>query len=274
VIATEPAARALALLVGDAAQPFGWRKRLAEVAFGGRDGALSQFETEVWAGAPHRFQVALARGLAAETPRAAQLVFAMRDGKAPTGLLQDRALRERMRRLEHSEARQALEALEASLPDEDAAAQQLLEQRRAAFARAKPSPERGREVFALACAVCHKIGSEGGTVGPQLTGIGTRGAERLSEDILVPNRNLDHAFFTTVLELSDGESVSGLFRREEGESIVLATAAGTEFSVPKADVVERRETRVSIMPSNFGEALSEEQFADLLGFLLEQKGTN
>jgi putative heme-binding domain-containing protein len=83
---------------------------------------------------------------------------------------------------------------------------------------------------------------------------------------------VDHAFWTTVLELADGDTLTGLFRREEGELLVLANAAGTEFQVPKADIVERRESALSIMPSNYGEALTEGQFRDLLGYLLDLKG--
>ncbi|MBL9129158.1 MAG: hypothetical protein JNL97_16025, partial [Verrucomicrobiales bacterium] len=106
-----------------------------------------------------------------------------------------------------------------------------------------------------------------------LTGIGTRGEERLLEDILAPNRNVDRAFWTTSLALRDGESVSGLFRREEGELLVLANAAGTEVSVRKREVSERKELNTSIMPSNFGEALPAEDFVHVLAYLLAQRGS-
>ena len=67
------------------------------------------------------------------------------------------------------------------------------------------------------------------------------------------------------------EGGRGLFRREEGAVLVLANTAGQEFTVPKADVKERRESTTSLMPANFGEALTVEQFCNLLGFLIEQR---
>ena len=45
-----------------------------------------------------------------------------------------------------------------------------------------------------------------------------------------------------------------------------------EISVPKANVAERRESGTSLMPENFGELLTQEQFDDLVAFLLS-KGT-
>lgn len=119
--------------------------------------------------------------------------------------------------------------------------------------------------------MCHQLDGKGGLVGPQLTGIGNRGVERLCEDILDPNRNVDHAFATTMLTLKDGEAMSGLFRREEGELLVLANAAGQEFTVPKKDVQERAESKLSLMPDNFGEGIPEADFNHLLAFLLGKR---
>jgi putative heme-binding domain-containing protein len=62
--------------------------------------------------------------------------------------------------------------------------------------------------------------------------------------------------------------ISGLLRREEGETIVLADSTGKEISVQKKQVSERRQSDTSLMPENFGELLSPEEFNDLMAFLL------
>ena len=59
-----------------------------------------------------------------------------------------------------------------------------------------------------------------------------------------------------------------MFRREEGEAIVLADGAGKEVSIPKKDIVERRASTTSLMPENFGEIISPADFDDLMAFLL------
>jgi putative heme-binding domain-containing protein len=204
----------------------------------------------------------------------ARLVEEMTQGRAPVGVLQDRALRQRLLQAADVRTRSILEQLLSALPDEDVAIRRLLAERIAGFAAAPRDLAHGREVFVAACAACHQVDGEGGLVGPQLVGIGTRGLERLCEDILAPNLNVDHAFWTTELTTRDGETLTGLFRREEGDLLVLANSGGVEFSVPKAEVTERRESTLSLMPSNFAEALSPSEFNDLLAFLLDQRGTD
>jgi putative heme-binding domain-containing protein len=109
-------------------------------------------------------------------------------------------------------------------------------------------------------------------VGPQLTGVGNRGLDRLCEDVLDPNRNVDRAFRQTLFTLKNGDVVGGLFRREEGELIIAADATGKEFSIKRSDVQERKESETSLMPDNFGEAIPSSQFNHLMAYLLSQSG--
>ena len=170
-----------------------------------------------------------------------------------------------------TETRERIKVLQAALPEVDASLQGLIDQRRRDFAGATPDQAQGEQLFTQLCAVCHQLGGKGTLVGPQLDGIGNRGLERLCEDVLDPNRNVDHAFATTTLVLKSGDTESGLFRREEGAVLVLANSAGKEFTVAKAEVTGRRETTTSLMPTNFGEALTVEQFSNLLAYLLGQR---
>src|SRR4029079_15607887 len=115
----------------------------------------------------------------------------------------------------------------------------LLDSRRAGFAAPKPDAALGAKSFEKNCAICHQIANQGARLGPQLDGIGVRGLDRLLEDILDPNRNVDQAFRLTTLSLARGQVVSGLLLREEGEVLVLADAQRKEVRVPRAEVEER-----------------------------------
>ena len=108
-------------------------------------------------------------------------------------------------------------------------------------------------------------------IGPQLDGIGNRGLDRLLEDVLDPNRNVDVAFRTTTLRLSDGRVISGLVRREEDQQLVLADAQGKEFSIAKNEIEEQQKTPLSLMPANVGEIVPTDEFADLMAYLLTQR---
>ncbi len=144
----------------------------------------------------------------------------------------------------------------------------LITARSSAFAKAKPDAGKGKQIFQANCAVCHRIGGEGGLVGPQLDGIGNRGADRLCEDILDPNRNVDAHFHIHTLTLKDGSTMSGFLKGEAGQVIILADAAGQEHRVGKTEVVKDDPTPMSLMPPVFGQTIPEKDFTDLLGWLL------
>ena len=108
-------------------------------------------------------------------------------------------------------------------------------------------------------------------IGPQLDGVGVRGAERLLEDILDPSRNVDAAFRVTIITTTDGQVITGLKLREEGQTIVLADNQGKERRVELSQIYEQRQSTLSLMPTNVTDPLNEEESRDLLGYLLEQK---
>lgn len=147
----------------------------------------------------------------------------------------------------------------------------LIATRSAAYAKAKPDIAAGKTVFTTNCAVCHQIRGTGGLIGPQLDGIGARGAERLCEDILDPNRNVDAHFHLHTLTLKDGSSMSGFLKGEAGQVLTLADAAGQEHRVSKNDLAKDDTTPMSLMPPVFGQTLDEKSFINLLGYLMNEK---
>ncbi|MDQ3534007.1 MAG: c-type cytochrome, partial [Bacteroidota bacterium] len=129
----------------------------------------------------------------------------------------------------------------------------------------------GREVFVQNCSSCHKIGSEGGSIGPQLDGIGKWGPHALAEKVLDPNRNISENFRTYTIKLKDGKVITGLYRRDEGEVKIFADISGKEFSVPKNQIEEQKASKYTLMPDHFGEVLKGQEFNNLLAYLLSLK---
>ena len=104
-----------------------------------------------------------------------------------------------------------------------------------------------------------------------MDGIGNRGLERLLEDVLDPNRNVDVAFRTTTIAMEDGTIHTGLVRRDEGAVRVLADQKGKEFSLRRDEIAQERKSLLSLMPANVAELVPEKEFYDLVAFLLSQK---
>ncbi|MBE7493796.1 MAG: c-type cytochrome [Verrucomicrobiaceae bacterium] len=147
----------------------------------------------------------------------------------------------------------------------------LIAARAAAFAKSKPDLEVGANVFKMNCAACHQIQGEGGLIGPQLDGIGARGAARLCEDILDPNRNVDAHFHVHTLTLKGGSTLAGFLKAEAGQVLILADATGKEHRVSKSDTTKAEVMPMSLMPPTFGQTMDEATFNDLLGYLLNEK---
>jgi putative heme-binding domain-containing protein len=221
---------------------------------------------------PERSQAKLALALAASKPGAEALLRAAEAGKLSARVLQDRNVKEKLAASKAENGNARIATLTRNLTPLNEQVQKIIEQRSAAFRPASASARRGALVFEKNCAACHQLDGRGAVVGPQLDGLGARGAERIMEDILDPNRNVDAAFRSTMFILHDDDVVSGLFRREEGELVIYAESTGKELSVPRKKIKERRPSELSLMPDNFADTIPANDFNDLIAFLLTKTG--
>lgn len=233
---------------------------------GPADGVRSTLKT-----APYRYQAAVALALAGSQPGAEVLFKAVKMTEASPRLLQDRQVLERLRAAGVPDLDKQVAELTKGLPPADAKLADLIRARAGKVGQVKADAAEGAKVFAKNCAACHRIGDQGGKVAPQLDGIGIRGAERLLEDTLDPNRNVDVAFRARVVTLTDGTTKTGLMLRVDGGAVVFADSEGKEFRVASADIEQNRETALSPMPANFGETIPEAEFYHLIAYLLSQK---
>lgn len=137
--------------------------------------------------------------------------------------------------------------------------------------RTKGDASRGRLIFAdakTACVRCHRIQGQGGEVGPDLAGIGTKyGRPSLIESVLYPSRQIAEGYAQTQVRMQDDRVVAGLIRSETVEELVLVDAEAKLNRLKKADIDARRLSERSLMPDGVAAALSLQDFADLIAFL-------
>lgn len=220
--------------------------------------------------APSGLQIAIASVFVNSSEGRANLLRAAKDGFIPPRTLMDRRINEQLLAKLTPAQKKEYDALTSGMESMLEERQKLIEARLASF-DPKPDVELGKAVFMNTCSVCHQINGDGGIIGPQLDGIGNWGRRALAEKMLDPNRNISQAFKTYTVTLKDGKVLSGLFRRDEGELEVYANASGQEFTVSKNEIKEKKFSQYTLMPDNFGESISKEDFNALIGFLLTQK---
>jgi putative heme-binding domain-containing protein len=148
--------------------------------------------------------------------------------------------------------------------------QMLIDKRVSGYEPDTASLTNGAQIFQQNCSACHQIRNEGGNIGPQLDGIGNWGLQALTEKTLDPNRNISKAFINYSIELNDGGIRQGLFRRDEGEIKVFADNTGQEFSIPAEDIKFQKAVSFTLMPDNFSQVISEEDYYHLMSYLLSQ----
>ncbi len=248
------------------------REQVANALVGTNHPAAQSALVKALQNAPARLQTTIALGMSGNASGGDQLLKAIEAGKASPRLLQDRAIELRLTSTKIINVKDRFKKLTLGLPPADQKSLELIAKKRDAFAGFKADADLGQKVFQKTCANCHQIATQGAKIGPQLDGIGIRGLERLLEDMLDPNRNVDQAFRTTQIVTKAGQTINGLFLREEGNIVILADNQGKDVRIDKATIDERSISPLSPMPANIAETIGADDFNHLLAYLLTQRG--
>jgi putative heme-binding domain-containing protein len=115
-----------------------------------------------------------------------------------------------------------------------------------ADAKAHGDARRGAVVFRAAtsaCLSCHKIGKQGGEVGPNLSAVGACiPPEEVVEGVFWPNRTVKAGFQAVAVELANGQVIQGIVKNETSRELVLQDAVGKPHRIPKKKEIRQRRT--------------------------------
>jgi putative heme-binding domain-containing protein len=133
--------------------------------------------------------------------------------------------------------------------------------------------ERGRRLYGeVACAACHRYASEGGAIGPDLTGVAGRFNRRdLLESIIQPSKEISDQYGAILVKKKNGDTVSGRVANLDGDRVMIIEnlfAPGDMTSVQRKDIESIAPSTVSMMPEGLVSTLREDEIYDLMAFLL------
>jgi putative heme-binding domain-containing protein len=89
--------------------------------------------------------------------------------------------------------------------------------------------------------------------------------EQILQSLIEPSAHIAPGFGMVSLVLADGQEVSGVLMRENGEEILLKTSAAEPLRVPISRI-KSRENFPSAMPA-MGSVLSKREIRDLVEYL-------
>lgn len=131
--------------------------------------------------------------------------------------------------------------------------------------------DNGKVVFRRVCINCHKVGSEGADLGPDMTQVGKRlSPYKLVESIIDPNAEVDPKYLSTLVITDEGKSITGLLVSETPEELVIFDGK-EEKRIPVDSIDERVKLKQSSMPEGLAATLSPTELLDVIAYLKGMK---
>jgi putative heme-binding domain-containing protein len=138
--------------------------------------------------------------------------------------------------------------------------------------KAPGDPVAGHAVYQKAgCGTCHRVGKEGGALGPDLSDIGRRrGLTFLAESLAKPEADIPINYRGVQVVLKSGQTVSGIRLNRDDLSIQLRDTRGNLRSFLMDNVQEVRYDKPSLMPAYA--SMNKKDFDDVVAYLNSLKG--
>ena len=140
--------------------------------------------------------------------------------------------------------------------------------------KAPGDPAAGQVVYEKkgACAVCHILNNQGGTLGPDLTDIGRRrGLKFLEESLVKPEADVPLRYRGVRVVTISGQTVAGIRLNEDDISIQLRDTGDNLRSFLKDNIKEIRRDNPSLMPA-YGSIFTRKEVEDLVAYLSSLRG--
>ncbi|MEM6363931.1 MAG: L-sorbosone dehydrogenase [Planctomycetota bacterium] len=136
----------------------------------------------------------------------------------------------------------------------------------------QPSFENGKAMFAAAqCYKCHRMGLQGGILGPDLTSAGGKfNVQDMLSSIIEPSRVISDQYGATQFLTEDGDIVTGRVINMHSDRLTVMTNMldpSATTTVIRDDILETAEAKTSMMPSGLLDTLTTTDIEDLVAYL-------
>ena len=149
--------------------------------------------------------------------------------------------------------------------------EQVITKMRTLLTSQRGDPSRGQLVFQKVCGQCHKIHGVGQDVGPDITSNGRSSFDQLLSNVFDPSLVIGPAYQAVTVITADGRVLTGLLAEDSEQRVALKTQGGKVETIPRSEVEEVNQSKLSLMPENLEQQLKPEELADLFAFLVLDK---
>jgi putative heme-binding domain-containing protein len=137
----------------------------------------------------------------------------------------------------------------------------------ATIVEASGNPYSGKPLFLDRCGKCHRLFTDGGQLGPDLTPYQRDDLRAVLLHVINPSLQIREGYENTVVTLQDGRTLNGFVSDRDDRVFTLTTPDGQSLVLRREDVEDQRVVPTSIMPEGLLRALDVQQVRDLLAYL-------
>jgi putative heme-binding domain-containing protein len=123
----------------------------------------------------------------------------------------------------------------------------------------------------VVCGTCHRFNGEGGSIGPDLTGVGNRYTIRdLMENIIDPSKVISDQYDSHEITKKDGSMFLGRIAVEENGKVFLMAnpfAPSEQTVIDESDIAKKETRKISMMPPGLINSLNQDELLDLIAYL-------
>ncbi|MFO0809754.1 MAG: HEAT repeat domain-containing protein [Gemmataceae bacterium] len=132
----------------------------------------------------------------------------------------------------------------------------------------KGDAAKGRLAFEKAnCLKCHKYGTEGEGLGPDLTTLSKRFKRRdVLESLVYPSKVISDQYRSTTITTKKGQRLDGIVA-PTGDTVTVLISDGSKVVLKKSEIDEQFASLTSVMPELLLDLLTKQEIADLFAFL-------
>ncbi|MFZ2277586.1 MAG: HEAT repeat domain-containing protein, partial [Prosthecobacter sp.] len=127
--------------------------------------------------------------------------------------------------------------------------------------------KKGQMQYMARCVACHRAGTMGLQVGPDLITVKTKGREALLTAILEPHKEVASQFIAYTVNTKDGQTLAGIITNDTASSMSLKMMGGIEKILQRSEIKGSSSTGQSLMPEGLETGMSVADMADLLSFI-------
>jgi putative membrane-bound dehydrogenase-like protein len=259
-----------AKFIADHDAPLRLRREAVDAIATSGDAKAAKLLTDTYANLPAELKPAVVNALTRTTAAGTALLDAVAAKQIPAGDVSANHVRQLNALGEKALSDRVAKLWGVVKTERDPERVKVVERMRESLRNHKGNALAGQAVFTKACAQCHTIYGQGGTVGPDITGVGRENLDAILTNVLDPNLVIGASYFVNVAKLKDSSVVSGVLVEQSDQHIVLKDGTKT-YDLPRANIARLVQQNVSMMPEGLESSMTEQEFADLVAFLLTRE---